>query len=164
MSTAQQIPLGFSDLTQDECLLIALFRRWCSIGPTRAIAEHRLASLLQADDIHPALDSLFRLFGKLPQGARPGSTPGVPRGAPHGGTRDTDGETDLLSESEEDLLNMLSAGDHPDRDLALVRQCRHAIENSGIRLRPASAIDRSGRDEILLRAAESFQVAYGVFR
>ena len=147
MRTAQRPPLGFSDLTPDECFLIALFRQWRRIGPTRAIAEHRLACLLQADGIHPALDSLFRLFSALPRG--------VP---------DKDGETDLLSENEEVLLDLLSSQNHPDKDSALVRKCRRDMENSEIHLRPASAIDRSGRDEILLRAAESFQIVYRVFR
>ena len=145
MSTAQNIPLGFSDLTMDECVLIALFRRWCSIGPTRAIAEHQLACLLQADSIHPALDSLFRLFDE------------IPCIAPF-----EDGETDLLSEDEEALLNLLSDRHHPDKDRAIVKQCRRDIKNSEIQLRPASAIPRSGRDEILLRAAESYQTVYGV--
>lgn len=147
MSKVQQTPLGFSDLTQDECFLIALFRQWRRIGPTRAIAEHRLASVFQADGIHSALDSLFRLFNEYPLGAP-----------------DQNSETDLLSQNEEALLNLLSDQDHPDKDLALVRKCRRDIENSEIHLRPVSAIDRSGHDRLLLRTAESFQIAYGAFR
>ena len=143
MSTAERNPLGFSDLTQDESFLIALFRHWHRIGPTRAIAEHRLACLLRADTIHPALDSLFRLFSQFPSAA------------------DRDGETDLLSESEETLLDLLSGRDHPNRGSDLIKECRRNIENSKIHLRSPSAIERTGDDRILLKAADSFQITYG---
>ena len=147
MSMAERVPLGFSDLTQDECLVIALFRKWHRMGPTRAIAEHRLACLLQADTIHPALDSLFRLFSAFPLASD-----------------DRDGETDLLSEGEEMLLDLLSDQEHPEKDLALVRECRRDIESSEIRLRPSSAIERTGEDRILLRTADSFQLMSGLLR
>ena len=147
MSAAPQTPLGFSDLTADECFLVVLFRKWRRLGPTRAIAEHKLACLLQLDNVHSALDSLFRLFNELPRG-----------------TPDMESETDLLSETEEALLSLLSDRDHPDKDLALIKRCRGDIANSSIRLRPVSAIARSGRDEILIRAAESFQITYGAPR
>lgn len=81
MSAAHQTPLGLSDLTPGECFLIAFFRQWRRLVPTRAIAEHKLACLLQADDIHPALSSLFGLFDALPHRAS-----------------DSDSETDLLSD------------------------------------------------------------------
>ena len=147
MNTAQRNALGFSDLTQDECFLIALFREWRRIGPTRSIAEHRLACLLQADGIHPALDSLFRLFNELPRGAL-----------------DPDDDTDLLSANEEALLDLLSDQDHPDKDLALIRECRRDIENSEMHLRPAASIERSGQDEVMIRIAESYQIMHSVLR
>ncbi|MEO0568506.1 MAG: hypothetical protein AAF066_12300 [Pseudomonadota bacterium] len=58
-------PLGFSDLTPDEEFLIVLFRDWQRRGPTRAVAEHALARILQSDNFYPVLSGIFSSFGKF---------------------------------------------------------------------------------------------------
>ncbi|MEM9130352.1 MAG: hypothetical protein AAGA97_11605 [Pseudomonadota bacterium] len=58
-------PLGFSDLTPDEEFFIVLFRDWQRRGPTRAVAEHALARILQSDNFYPVLSGIFSSFGKF---------------------------------------------------------------------------------------------------
>ena len=144
MSTTHPVPLGFSDLTADECFVISLFREWCRVGPTRAIAEHKIACSVQADKSHAALDPLFKLFDEFLCS-----------------TLDLAEDTDLLFDLEEALLNLLSASDHPDKDRADVRECKLALATAEIRIRPCDRIDRSGHDQLSLRVAESFQAAFG---
>lgn len=142
VSTTHSTPLGFSDLNQDERFVICVFRAWRRLGPTRAIAEHKIASSLQAEKSHAALGPLFRLFGEF-------STKGHP----------DEEETDLLSDIEEAFLDLLSDHGHPDDDLEDVRMCKGALAAADIKPRSPRSINRSGHDRLMLRVAESFQVA-----
>ncbi|MEM7169404.1 MAG: hypothetical protein AAF530_04505 [Pseudomonadota bacterium] len=142
MVYAQSTPLGFFDLTRDEYYIISLFRQWNKLGPTRAIAEHRLASFLQRDHIYPALNSLFQLFNELQIE-----------------TQESEWDSDILTEHEESLLELLCDCNNPDKD-PLIKKCRDELQKLELQLRPASAIYRSGHEALLRRAAYSFQIAY----
>lgn len=143
MNTAHPNPLGFSDLNQDERFVICVFRAWRRLGPTRAIAEHKIACSLQTEKSHAALGPLFRLFDEF-------ST------ANHA----EEEETDLLSEIEEAFLEALSDHDHPDDDLEDVRDCKRALAAVDIKPRPPKIIDRSDHDRLMLHVAQSFQMVF----
>ncbi|MEM9292254.1 MAG: hypothetical protein AAGD01_11285 [Acidobacteriota bacterium] len=146
MPLSQPVPLGLSDLTQDECLIVSISRAWLRLGPTYAVAEHSIARLLQTDRIYPALDALFDTFRSL--------TPNRPAELP--------AESDLLSPQEERLLDRLALApftpENPDEPLSREEiNCRAALWLAEIELRPPDAIERSGRDQRMHRIAQSYQ-------
>ncbi|MEL7139483.1 MAG: hypothetical protein AAFP67_10560, partial [Pseudomonadota bacterium] len=47
-------PLGFQDLTEDERLIVAVYRDWRAGGPTSAAAEHAIARHLRRDRLYGA--------------------------------------------------------------------------------------------------------------
>lgn len=66
-------PLGFSDLNQDEELLIITYRDWKRRTAIKAVAEHAIASLLRTAPIYPFLPVVFRSFRRyFPREDRPG--------------------------------------------------------------------------------------------
>ena len=141
MQTSQLAPLGLSDLTQDECLIVSISRAWRRIGTPRAVAEHSISRLLQTDRIHPALDALFAAFDSL------------------FATDLAEGEdSDVLSRSEETLLDELSAEAPPDRLRPEVRACQAALRHARIELRPLPTIERSGHDRLVHQTARSYQI------
>ncbi|MEM6797425.1 MAG: hypothetical protein AAF725_25875 [Acidobacteriota bacterium] len=133
--------LGFSDLTEDERLVISISRDWRLLGPTRAVAEHRIARLLTRDRVYPALDALFLAFAPL------FAEIDEPAAAELG---------DLLSRCEHELLDRLATGEAGDRELPSVCACREALERARIRLRPSGTIERSGRDALELELSRSY--------
>lgn len=66
MTALDATPLGYSDLTDDECFVISAFRRWTEIRPLCAIAEKHLQEDLRWDRLSPRLGSLFEIFRSLP--------------------------------------------------------------------------------------------------
>jgi len=54
--------LGFSDLTEDEALLIALYRDWSRPEINRAAMEAEMMGALSHDPISDALDAAFATF------------------------------------------------------------------------------------------------------
>ncbi|MEM1204409.1 MAG: hypothetical protein AAGN66_14345 [Acidobacteriota bacterium] len=147
MSTSQPAPLGLYDLNEDECLIVSISRAWRKLGPTRSVAEHSIARLLQTDRVYPALDALFAAFVSLfaAESARAGDA--------------ADHESDLLSESEETLLDQLSAETPPDWQKQEVRACQTALRQARIELRPLGTIERSGHDSMMQRLTVSYQLA-----
>lgn len=137
------VPLGFSDLTHDEWMVVSVFRAWQRLGPTRAVVEHPLARLLKADAIYPALDALFAVFVSF--------AANDPCETSH---------TELLSPSEEALLDELSAPHHPGACRLDVCACRAALRRVEIDLRPLREIHRSGHDLMLQRIAVSYQILF----
>lgn len=135
-------PVGFSDLTDDEALVIALFRNWRGIGPTQAIAEHTIARHFFRAQFHEVLGVLFSVFQFFGYG---------------NGRQIAD--FDLLSEEEERLLDLLS-----DSRSGLLREpeaivaCRVALKAIAMSLRPASSITRSGRDRLLDRIDQTGRI------
>ena len=141
MTPTPYVPLGFADLTEDESLIVAIFRAWQQLGPTHAIAEHTIARVLQPDTIHPALSALFVLFGSFVQ-IYPGEA----------------NHTEVLSRSEEALLDQLAASEHPNLNRKDVHACRVALQQAKIQLRPLGDIPRSGDDLRLQRISMSYQM------
>ncbi|MEM1384182.1 MAG: hypothetical protein AAF713_08580 [Pseudomonadota bacterium] len=134
------IPLGFSDLTQDEQLLVAVYRDWRGLGPTVSIAEHAIARTLRRDKLYQALEPLFDVFRQV---AAPEQ-----RAAPQ--------DSDVLTETEELLLDMLSdAGAEHDFGTVTAR-CQAALAASGVCPRMSESIPRSGIDRALTRASGGY--------
>ena len=92
------IPLGFSDLTQDEILLVSLFRSWYQKEQTSDLEENSLLDLIRIDRVVPILSDLcvfFRHFKHL--------------------RLVTINEQEILSLTEEDLLRVL--GESMEQDV-----------------------------------------------
>ncbi|MFV0473084.1 MAG: hypothetical protein ACK5MQ_02415 [Pikeienuella sp.] len=125
-----QACLGLSDLTEDENLLIGLFRDWLNLGPTAAIAEHRVAILLLESDLYGTLDPVFALFRMVDRAE-----------ALRAPLRDR--LSAMLSDTEERLLELAAGDEIPGQGLV----CRHP-----------SQIPRSGIDRLAARIAASYGV------
>ena len=54
--------LGFSDLTEDEALLIVLYREWIGQHLSRETFELKMLLVLASDALHPVLDEVFAIF------------------------------------------------------------------------------------------------------
>ncbi|MEO1318250.1 MAG: hypothetical protein AAFW01_16970 [Pseudomonadota bacterium] len=136
-------PLGFRDLTEDERLIVAVYRDWRAGGPTSAVAEHAIARHLQRDPLYGALEPLFALFRQL-SGVEASGMPFA---------------EDVLLPSEERLLDILSAEppSHAASDQAAT--CRDALRTAGVSPRSSNRIERSGLDATLFRIKESYLVA-----
>lgn len=141
MNSLQTAPLGFSDLTRDECLIVSIFRAWKRARPTHSVAEHSIARLLETDEIYPALDALFAAFASL-------ALAGL---AEHG-------DSDVLVTSEEVLLDQLSTDDESKPSRQAVQACRSALQMARIELRPSRCIERTGHDLDMERIARSYRI------
>ncbi|MEM8962454.1 MAG: hypothetical protein AAGD38_13305 [Acidobacteriota bacterium] len=139
MRTPRPAPLGLSDLTRDECLIVSISRAW-RLEPTHAEAEQNIARLLRNDPVYPALDTLFAVFPPL-FANEPVEAEG----------------SDLLSANEETLLDQLSSEALHCLDYA-VHACRTALRQANIELRPLGIIERSGHDRLVDRIAESYRI------
>ena len=109
------------------------------------MAERSIARLLQSDRAYPALGALFAAFALL------GATDPL----------ETD-DSDLLTRSEETLLDQLSRQHQPDRQYQEVLACQAALRHARIELRPLRAIERSGHDWLMQRIARSYQISMGM--
>ncbi|MEM9421291.1 MAG: hypothetical protein AAF986_02090 [Pseudomonadota bacterium] len=134
--------LGISDLSEDESLIITVFREWRRLGPTRAVAEHKIAIALQQDKSHSVLNSLFELFNEMATS-----------------TYGRVDNTSLLTHTEESLLDLLSTNPSSQRETR-AKICTAALIKADMNVRPTSKITRSGYDEALLRIAQSYQSVY----
>ncbi|NHF74962.1 hypothetical protein [Paracoccus xiamenensis] len=73
--TPSEYPLGLSDLTEDEEIVVGLYRDWQRVGPTASVAEQSLATLLQGHPLHGLLDGIFAQFRAVgPDDAHDGRT------------------------------------------------------------------------------------------
>ncbi|MEM8792134.1 MAG: hypothetical protein AAGE80_10985 [Pseudomonadota bacterium] len=139
-TTSEPMTIGFSDLTEDEQLIVSMFRDWTFLGPTRPVVEHSLARLFKRDRIYPAIGPLMDLFEEV---AATGAGAAGSGGA--------------LSKGEIALLAMLA--DDPGGTMpssARLLECRIALRNGAIRLRQAGEIKGSDRDRLLDRISKLY--------
>lgn len=130
------LSLGFSDLGEDEALVVWLYRSWQDHGPTRAIAEHRIAVLLRADRLHRMLGSVFEVYralGRDPDFLASGRA--------------------TLTPQELRLLRLLAAEAPASLEAS---SCRAALATTGVSLRDPARIPRSGRDRLEMAVADSY--------
>ncbi|MEM6619137.1 MAG: hypothetical protein AAF761_05215 [Pseudomonadota bacterium] len=136
--------LGFADLTEDESLLVSVYRAWRESGQAKVTAERAIAHALAHDSIHPALSAAFALFEAM-DSRQPGLA----------------GRSALLTLDEERLLWLLTPGRRQNaprgkgspRDPA--RWCRKALDDARQNVRPLPAIARSGRDALEEKVAKA---------
>lgn len=67
MEIRKFVPLGCSDLTENEAFFITVSRHWQNSGPTRKVAEQSLVVLLRNDRLYDGLQPLFELFHTFPE-------------------------------------------------------------------------------------------------
>jgi hypothetical protein len=115
--------LGFSDLTENEALLVAIYRDCVTQGAFKNQIEAAFSKALAQDVLHSVLDDVFAIFRQM---------------SPD--TVYVFGKCDLLSEHEERLLDDLSEG------LNWVE-----IRDRGMQpiVRPVAEISLSGKDEMM---------------
>ena len=133
------IKIGFSDLTEDESLLIALFREWQSPGQTYTSAEQDIAQRLKHHSLYPLLNSIFLLFARF-------------------GSKDQYSLElgDVLTEREEQLLDQVS---YLYRHWVTTKKSNQT-DHELISLRQVSVIKGNNRDWLLERIHLSYwQVA-----
>ena len=58
-------PLGFSDLTHDEAMIVCIFRGWHEHAPNRELFETRIRDRLQTSQIYAALTEIFQFFQRF---------------------------------------------------------------------------------------------------
>ncbi|MEM9459958.1 MAG: hypothetical protein AAGF11_37630 [Myxococcota bacterium] len=139
-------PLGFSDLTQDEALLVSIFRSWVRQASAQADFEQSARDLLRLDHIYPALDDLFVFFRSFCQ-----------RPEVHVN------EHEVLSATEEQLLTVLGEQDARCRDTA-TDGCRATLRELSMKPRPTDEITRSGDDLLHAKLAQSYQTVMSAHR
>ena len=134
MTNGPSVPLGFSDLNQDEAMLVSIFRAWYR----QEDSEEKLRDQLQKDRVSPALTALFQFFRCF-----------VHLRLVHVN------EHEVLSPTEESLLAVLSVSAEPGE--AVTQRCRVQLMAAQIQPRPLSSIHRSGRDALQRKVAEGYQ-------
>ncbi|MEM6549234.1 MAG: hypothetical protein AAF713_16000 [Pseudomonadota bacterium] len=145
MIAAENEPLGFSDLTEDEGFLVVLYRDWQRRGPTRAVAEHALARLLRSDKVYPVLDAIFVTFDDWSSTNVEPTDPGV-----------------LLTAEEEALLTRLAEIFRqrmkllPGPDAMDVRAAEEIVRSGHDRLN--AAIDRAYWQTVAMQVAEKDRI------
>ncbi|MEM9072342.1 MAG: hypothetical protein AAGE52_27800 [Myxococcota bacterium] len=117
--------------------MISIFRAWTRLGPSQA--QESIPRLLRCDRILPVLTSLFLLFEAFDELHRSQVE-----------------ESDLLSQTEEELLDYLSGADPSDLPNPRMHACRIALRHAGIDLRRMDSIHRSGHDLVLSRIEMSY--------
>lgn len=133
LSQRPQARLGFTDLEENEALLIWLCRRWYDGCARRQEIEAEIARDMAHDAYAAVLLYLFALLAALEQPDQH-VDPGWP----------------LLSAQEIRLLNLLGAAEAPT-DVAELPACHGALAAAGIRIRPSRKIFASGRDALNAR-------------
>jgi hypothetical protein len=146
MKASDFIPLGFSDLTDDEAFVVSVFRHWQSCGATCEEAESSLAELLRNDRLYNGLRLLFDLFGTLPGQHR----------------RTMKNDSSVLTAVEEALLEEIgSTGAMGKR---CVKAFQQLLAEKGTAIRPAPKIPRSGYDCLVetidRKAAKVYEALY----
>ncbi|MEM6891407.1 MAG: hypothetical protein AAF636_25265 [Pseudomonadota bacterium] len=135
-------PLGFADLTDDEALIVGLFRDWRLFGAALEQVGGYTISAIWSDDSLVFFPKIFLDFDQL-TGAELAPT----------------GVGDLLSPIEELLLDHVS-NRPPASASAFNDECpsRHRFN-----VRPIQETARSGKDELISRIQSSYvRVAHGV--
>ncbi|MEM6932088.1 MAG: hypothetical protein AAF526_00740 [Pseudomonadota bacterium] len=131
--------LGFSDLAEDEALIVAIYRDWRAANSPKEMSERAIAAQLSHDTIHRILPVAFRTFRQITPANAPPCGPG-----------------DLLSSQEERLLDVLS------EKLRSTPPSRHDRDDARQqhRIRHSAEIPGSGLDELTSKIhAASLRVA-----
>lgn len=146
MKASDFIPLGFSDLTDDEAFVVSVFRHWQSCGVTCTEAESSLSQLLKNDRLYNGLRLLFDLFGTLPDQHR----------------RTTKNDSAVLTSVEEALLDEIGSTDAMGK--RCVEDFQRLLAEAGTTIRPAPKIPRSGYDCLVetidRKAAKVYEALY----
>lgn len=146
MKASDFIPLGFSDLTDDEAFVVSVFRHWQSCGVTCTEAESSLSQLLKNDRLYNGLRLLFDLFGTLPDQHR----------------RTTKNDSAVLTSVEEALLDEIGSTDAMGK--RCVEDFQQLLAEAGTTIRPALNISRSGYDCLVetidRKAAKVYEALY----
>ena len=139
MEQHNTIPLGFSDLNQDESLLIEIFRKWYQEKKHPNDVERNIKERLQKDKIYTALEEIFTFFRHF-----------ICR------RLILVNNNEVLSSTEENLLEILGSltGNHnlPNQ------RCRAKLRATMTLLRPIECINRSGHDFIQYKIAQSYRM------
>ncbi|MEM9072694.1 MAG: hypothetical protein AAGE52_29570 [Myxococcota bacterium] len=135
-------PLGFTDLTQDEALLITIFRGWARDALETTEFEDATRDLFQNDRIRPALDDLFQVFHNFRER--------------RGGIEIS--EEGVLSAAELQLLTVLDDSEDGLADCA-AHACCSRLTELAMRPRRTSTIPRSGQDDLEAKIARSYRWA-----
>ena len=128
MTVSHAMPLGLSDLTDDEYFVISVFRQWQRTCLTNEIAKGHLQEALRKDRLYPALQPLFKLFASLPSEIRTGQAV----------------ESALLSAVEETLLDEIGA--RSEQRNPSVIDFQRVLDSTNGTVRSVSQIPRSGHD------------------
>ena len=138
MEKYNTVPLGFSDLNQDESLLISIFRKWYQERKERNKVESTIKELLIKDKIYSALEDIFTFFRHF-----------IYRRLV------LINDNEILSSTEEFLLEILGS---PEENHNLPsQQCRDQLQASMILPRPIECIHRSGYDFVQYKVAQSYR-------
>lgn len=122
--------LGFSDLTEDEAMLVALYREWTCQREGGYAFELRVVLILANDVLHPFLKDIFTIFRHI-----------------NADSISVHGLGDVLSEQEGLVLDAVSA--------YLCGASDKASERNMIDIRLTTQIPRSNRDLLRLRVHQS---------
>ena len=137
MEQYNTVPLGFSDLNQDESLLISIFRKWYQEKKNPNKVEGIIRQLLIKDKIYSALEEIFIFFKQF-----------IYRRLV------LINDNEILSSTEEFLLEILGS---PDENFDLPNQkCRNKLAEAMILPRPIECITRSGYDVLQYKVAQSY--------
>ena len=131
----RMVSLGFSDLNEDEALLVAIYRDWLRQGGEKGVVEDAVARALSQDALREVLDAVFAAYRR-----------NVPDDV------DPSGVGPLLSRHEERLLDTLSGMARP----ACPRSDDGASPHALNAVRPAAEIRRSGQDELMHKVNMGF--------
>ena len=122
--------LGFSDLTEDEALLIVLYREWIGQHLSRETFELKMLLVLASDALQPVLDDIFVIFRHMTKDMSCICCVG-----------------DLLCDHEGLILNAVSA-----RLSVLVQK---EDQNRTINVRSTVEIPQTGRDALRFQVNQS---------
>lgn len=133
----ETIPLGFSDLNQDESLLISIFRIWYKKKENQGAIEHSIRTLLKENKIYPFLTETFIFFRRFTYLRLVHIN-----------------DNEILSPTEEYLLQTLGSNEaYHDSES---EQYRSQLLATMTLLRPIEYIDRSGYDVVQHKIAQNY--------
>ena len=139
-TSCELTPLGFSDLTQHEAMLVSIFRIWYCQNASKEHLENSIRSSLQTDRIYCALSDLFTFFRIFVQ---------------HETVQIN--KFEVLSHTEERLIATLGSDQADDPANNVAQKCREKLLAIQMHPRHVNAIKRSGKDYVQAKLAQSYQ-------
>ena len=134
------LPIGFSDLTEEEILIISIFRSWYEKKRPFDNIEAELLNSLRDNRIHSALSDLFLFFRSFVQ-LRLVHT--------H--------EQEVLSPTEEHLLAVLGRSHELSDIEPVVQRCHMSLSALNMAPRSINNINRKGCDLLQTKIAQSYR-------